>query len=110
MKLVTFVRLDQERLGLLAGDTVIDPLLASGDKAIFANTLSFIKSKSDHQRDWQFRRKDGTVFAAEVIAAKMPDDMAMVDFKPGNTYADFDPHIDKDRAHPARDRYREGLG
>jgi hypothetical protein len=25
----------------------------------------------------------------------MPDIMAMVDFQPGNTYADFDPHIDK---------------
>jgi uncharacterized membrane-anchored protein len=29
------------------------------------------------------------------VSAKMPDVMAMVDFKPGNTYADFDPHIDK---------------
>ena len=44
MKLVTFVRLDQERLGLLAGDIVVDPLFASGDKTIFANTLNFIKS------------------------------------------------------------------
>src|SRR3954471_10038197 len=44
MKLVTFVWLGQERLGLLAGDKVIDPLMASGDKAIFANALSFIKS------------------------------------------------------------------
>jgi 2-keto-4-pentenoate hydratase/2-oxohepta-3-ene-1,7-dioic acid hydratase in catechol pathway len=44
MKLVAFVRLGQERLGLLAGDNVVDPLLASGDPAIFANALSFIKS------------------------------------------------------------------
>src|SRR6476620_9257803 len=44
MKLVTFVRLDQERLGLLAGDIVVDPLFASGDKTIFADTLTFIKS------------------------------------------------------------------
>src|SRR3954463_8620477 len=44
MKLVTFVWLGQERLGLLAGDKGIDPLMASGDKAIFANALSFIKS------------------------------------------------------------------
>jgi 2-keto-4-pentenoate hydratase/2-oxohepta-3-ene-1,7-dioic acid hydratase in catechol pathway len=44
MKLVTFVRLDQERLGLLAGDIVVDPLFASGDKTIFADTLNFIKS------------------------------------------------------------------
>lgn len=29
------------------------------------------------------------------VAAKMPDIMAMVNFKPGNTYAEFDPHIDK---------------
>ena len=28
MKLVTFVKAGEERLGLLAGDTVIDPLLA----------------------------------------------------------------------------------
>ncbi len=44
MKLVTFVKSGEERLGLLAGDAVIDPLLASGDKAIFASALSFIKS------------------------------------------------------------------
>ena len=44
MKLVTFVKSGEERLGLLAGDAVIDPLLASGDTAIFASALSFIKS------------------------------------------------------------------
>ena len=33
MKLVTFVKSGEERLGLLAGDAVIDPLLASGDQA-----------------------------------------------------------------------------
>src|SRR6476659_5046161 len=44
MKLVTFTRFGEERLGLLTGDVVVDPLLASGDKAIFANALSFIKS------------------------------------------------------------------
>jgi 2-keto-4-pentenoate hydratase/2-oxohepta-3-ene-1,7-dioic acid hydratase in catechol pathway len=44
MKLVTFVKSGEERLGLLAGDAVIDPLLASGDKTIFASVLSFIKS------------------------------------------------------------------
>ena len=40
MKLVTFVKSGEERLGLLAGDIVVDPLLASGDKAIFANALT----------------------------------------------------------------------
>ena len=44
MKLVTFLKSGEERLGLLAGDLVIDPLLASGDKAVFASMLSFIKS------------------------------------------------------------------
>jgi hypothetical protein len=44
MKLVTFLKLGAERLGLLAGEVVVDPLLASGDKAIFADALSFIRS------------------------------------------------------------------
>jgi light-regulated signal transduction histidine kinase (bacteriophytochrome) len=35
--------------------------------------LSVIKAKSDYDREWQFRRKDGSVFAAEVIAITMPD-------------------------------------
>ena len=30
MKLVTFAKAGEERLGLLAGDVVVDPLLASG--------------------------------------------------------------------------------
>ena len=33
MKLVTFVEGGAERLGFLAGDAVVDPLLASGDQA-----------------------------------------------------------------------------
>jgi len=32
-----------------------------------------IQATSDYQREWQFRRKDGTGFPAEVIATKMPD-------------------------------------
>ena len=35
--------------------------------------LSAITSTADYQREWQFRRKDGSVFAAEVIATMMPD-------------------------------------
>jgi len=35
--------------------------------------LSVIESRSDYQREWEFRRKDGSVFAAEVIATMMPD-------------------------------------
>jgi len=44
MKLVTFAKSGEERLGLLAGGIVIDPLLASGDNAMFASALCFIKS------------------------------------------------------------------
>src|SRR6185436_6448627 len=44
MKLVTFVKSGEERLGLLAGNTVVDPLVASGDAAMFASALAFIKS------------------------------------------------------------------
>ncbi len=51
MKLVTFVTSGEERLGLLAGDAVIDPLLASGDEAIFASALSFIRTGAGgHER------------------------------------------------------------
>lgn len=35
--------------------------------------LSVLKARSDYHREWLFRRKDGSVFAAEVIATAMPD-------------------------------------
>jgi 2-keto-4-pentenoate hydratase/2-oxohepta-3-ene-1,7-dioic acid hydratase in catechol pathway len=44
MKLVTFVKSGEERLGLLAGETVIDPLLAGGQPVLFGSALAFIKS------------------------------------------------------------------
>jgi 2-keto-4-pentenoate hydratase/2-oxohepta-3-ene-1,7-dioic acid hydratase in catechol pathway len=44
MKLVTFVKSGEERLGFLAGDSVVDPLLASGSGDVFASALAFIKS------------------------------------------------------------------
>jgi 2-keto-4-pentenoate hydratase/2-oxohepta-3-ene-1,7-dioic acid hydratase in catechol pathway len=44
MKLVSFVKAGEERLGLLNGDAILDPLLAGGDRAVFADALSFIKS------------------------------------------------------------------
>jgi len=31
----------------------------------------------------------------DTVASQMPDLMAMVDFNPGNTYAEFDPRVDK---------------
>jgi diguanylate cyclase (GGDEF)-like protein/PAS domain S-box-containing protein len=35
--------------------------------------LNNIKAKSEHSREWQFRRKDGSVFSAQVNATTMPD-------------------------------------
>ncbi len=42
--------------------------------------LDMIKAKAEYQREWQFRRQDGSNFAADVIATLMPDGnvMAMV--------------------------------
>jgi 2-keto-4-pentenoate hydratase/2-oxohepta-3-ene-1,7-dioic acid hydratase in catechol pathway len=44
MKLVTFVRAGEERLGFIGGDMVVDALMASGNNAIFASALAFIRS------------------------------------------------------------------
>jgi len=44
MKLVTFVKAGEERLGLFAGETVIDPLLATGSPEVFGSALTFIRS------------------------------------------------------------------
>jgi 2-keto-4-pentenoate hydratase/2-oxohepta-3-ene-1,7-dioic acid hydratase in catechol pathway len=43
MKLVSVAKAGEARLGLLAGDLVIDPLAAGGDRALFADALAFIK-------------------------------------------------------------------
>ena len=43
MKLVSVVKSGEERLGLLFGDTVVDPLSAGGARALFADALAFIK-------------------------------------------------------------------
>ena len=60
MKLVTFVEGGTERLGFLAGDAIVDPLLASGDRSLFADALTFIRSG------------DRTVAAARTILANAP--------------------------------------
>jgi 2-keto-4-pentenoate hydratase/2-oxohepta-3-ene-1,7-dioic acid hydratase in catechol pathway len=44
MKLVVFRRGGEERLGFSVGEGVLDALAASGDRALFADTLSFIRS------------------------------------------------------------------
>src|ERR1043166_6885303 len=43
MRLVTFVKSGEERLGLLAGDSGVDPLLANGHSEMFGSAPAFIK-------------------------------------------------------------------
>ncbi|WP_225887118.1 PAS domain S-box protein [Nodosilinea nodulosa] len=58
----------EEFIGLHASNIVVQSEVSHIDLA-----LGEIYNRSDHYREWQFRRKDGTVFAAEVIATLMPD-------------------------------------
>jgi PAS domain S-box-containing protein len=57
-----------ELIGLHASDIVVQSEIRH-----IAPALDKIKTKSDYHREWQFRRKDGSVFPAEVIATMMPD-------------------------------------
>ena len=57
-----------ELIGLHASDIV-----APREIPAVSSALSEIHGLSDHHREWQFRRKDGTHFGADVIATKMPD-------------------------------------
>ncbi|MFL6795960.1 MAG: fumarylacetoacetate hydrolase family protein [Xanthobacteraceae bacterium] len=47
MKLVTYLMRGEERLGLLREAAILDPLLMSGDPALFSSMLNFIKG-GDH--------------------------------------------------------------
>jgi two-component system cell cycle sensor histidine kinase/response regulator CckA len=58
----------EELIGLHASDIVTPTELEHIEPA-----LNTIKTSSDYHREWQFRRKDGSVFLAEVIATAMPD-------------------------------------
>jgi len=57
-----------EMLELNAADIV-----SSTEKQHIESARDGIKASSDYQREWQFRRKDGSVFSAEVKATMMPD-------------------------------------
>jgi PAS domain S-box-containing protein len=57
-----------ELIGLHASDIVIQAEIEHIGPA-----LSAIKASSEYHREWQFRRKDGSIFAAEVIATLMPN-------------------------------------
>jgi PAS domain S-box-containing protein len=57
-----------ELVGLHASNIVLPSEIPEINRA-----LSVINAQSDHHREWQFRRKDGSVFWGEVIATMMPD-------------------------------------
>jgi diguanylate cyclase (GGDEF)-like protein/PAS domain S-box-containing protein len=57
-----------ELIGLQASDIVVPAEIGHISPALQA-----IKQHRDYHREWQFRRKDGTVFSAEVTATTMPD-------------------------------------
>jgi PAS domain S-box-containing protein len=57
-----------ELIGMHASDIVAD-----SEFQHIGSALSTLNGKHDHNREWQFRRKDTSVFAAEVIATMMPD-------------------------------------
>ena len=57
-----------ELIGLHASDIVVQE-----DIPHIAPALTAIKTSSDYQREWKFRRKDGSIFTVEVVATAMPD-------------------------------------
>jgi PAS domain S-box-containing protein len=57
-----------ELIGLSARDIVVE-----SEMEHIRPALDVINSQSDYCREWRFRRKDGSSFAAEVRATQMPD-------------------------------------
>ncbi len=57
-----------EFIGLRASDIVVQTEIQHIQPALQA-----IKTNHDYQREWQFRRKDGSIFTADVMATTMPD-------------------------------------
>lgn len=62
----------EEFIGLHASD-----ILVPEEAPQIKEALEVIHGREDHQREWLFRRKDGTTFPAEVLATKMPDGCLM---------------------------------
>lgn len=57
-----------EMIGLTAADIVV-----SDQTPRIADALKTIRSDSEYKQEWQFRRRDGSQFPAEVIATFIPD-------------------------------------
>jgi len=62
----------EEFVGLDAAD-----IIAPAEHAYIEQTLISIKKNADYQREWHFRRKNGSLFEAEVITTMMPDGRVM---------------------------------
>ena len=58
----------EEFIGLNAADIV-----APEEAPHIETAISDIQARADYHREWRFRRKDGSLFPAEVIATLMPD-------------------------------------
>jgi len=58
----------EEFIGLHASNIVSQKEIQN-----IAPALGAIKARTDYSREWQFKRKDGSFFDAEVIATAMPD-------------------------------------
>jgi len=56
----------------LVGLSAVDVLLASEIDHV-TPALAAINASSAYHREWQFRRKDGSTFSADVMATAMPD-------------------------------------
>jgi PAS domain S-box-containing protein len=57
-----------ELVGLHASDIVVPEESGQSEPALMQ-----IYTSSNYHREWQFRRKNGTTFAAEVLASELPD-------------------------------------
>jgi PAS domain S-box-containing protein len=58
----------EDFIGLHASDIVVQAEAPHIDQA-----LEEIHGRADHRREWQFRRRDGSVFVADVVATTLPD-------------------------------------
>ncbi|ACT48131.1 PAS domain S-box protein [Methylotenera mobilis] len=57
-----------ELIGMHATDIVVQ-----SEVPHIQSALDIIQTKSDYTREWLLRRKDGSVFSAEIMATTMPD-------------------------------------
>ncbi len=61
-------RTRDELIGLHASDIV-----AQEELPHIGTALEVLRTDPGYQREWRFRRKDGTTFTADVVATRMPD-------------------------------------